>query len=101
MKMKTFIVPISPMRLETQIQTAQNQTNVSNGFSNVLNQAIENVKESQQAADQSAQSLLMGQSDDLHNVMIQAEQAALALELTVQVTSKAINAYNEIMRMQF
>jgi flagellar hook-basal body complex protein FliE len=99
--MKTFIVPISPMRLEPQIQTPQNQTNVSNGFSNVLNQAIENVKESQQAADQSAQSLLMGQSDDLHNVMIQAEQAALALELTVQVTSKAINAYNEIMRMQF
>lgn len=89
------------MRLETQIQTPQNQTNISNGFSNVLNQAIENVKESQQAADQSAQSLLMGQSDDLHNVMIQAEQAALALELTVQVTSKAINAYNEIMRMQF
>ena len=89
------------MRLEYQIQTPQNQANVSNGFSNVLNQAIENVKESQQAADQSAQSLLMGQSDDLHNVMIQAEQAALALELTVQVTSKAINAYNEIMRMQF
>lgn len=89
------------MRLESQIQTPQNQPNVSNGFSNVLNQAIENVKESQQAADQSAQSLLMGQSDDLHNVMIQAEQAALALELTVQVTSKAINAYNEIMRMQF
>ena len=89
------------MRLESQIQTPQNQVNVSNGFSNVLNQAIENVKESQQAADQSAQSLLMGQSDDLHNVMIQAEQAALALELTVQVTSKAINAYNEIMRMQF
>ncbi len=99
--MKTFIVPISPMRLESQIQTPQNQANVTNGFSNVLNQAIENVKESQQAADQSAQSLLMGQSDDLHNVMIQAEQAALALELTVQVTSKAINAYNEIMRMQF
>ena len=89
------------MRLESQIQTPQNQANVSNGFSNVLNQAIENVKESQQAADQSAQSLLMGQSDDLHNVMIQAEQAALALELTVQITSKAINAYNEIMRMQF
>ena len=99
--MKTFIVPISPMRLESQIQAPQNQSNDSNGFSNVLNQAIENVKESQQAADQSAQSLLMGQSDDLHNVMIQAEQAALALELTVQVTSKAINAYNEIMRMQF
>ena len=89
------------MRLESQIQAPQNQPNGSNGFSNVLNQAIENVKESQQAADQSAQSLLMGQSDDLHNVMIQAEQAALALELTVQVTSKAINAYNEIMRMQF
>ena len=89
------------MRLESQIQTPQNQPNVSNGFSNVLNQAIENVKESQHATDQSAQSLLMGQSDDLHNVMIQAEQAALALELTVQVTSKAINAYNEIMRMQF
>ena len=43
----------------------------------------------------------MGQTDDLHNIMINAEKAAIALELTVQVTSKAISAYNEIMRMQF
>ena len=66
-------------------------------FQDIITQA----KETQAITDQDSLNLALGQTDDLHNVMINAEKAAIALELTVQVTSKAINAYNEIMRMQF
>lgn len=44
--------------------------------------------------------LSLGETDDLHTVMIQAEQTAAAVEFTTQLTSKAVNAYNQIMGMQ-
>ena len=44
--------------------------------------------------------MLTGKPVDLHQVMIAAEQAGLALQLTVQVRNKIIEAYQEISRMQ-
>ena len=44
--------------------------------------------------------LAMGNVDDLHTALIQAEQAATAIEFTTQLTSRAVSAYNQIMGMQ-
>jgi len=44
--------------------------------------------------------LALGEIDDLHSAMIQAEQSAAAVEFTTQLTSKAVSAYNQIMGMQ-
>ena len=38
--------------------------------------------------------------EDLHTAMIAVQKASLALELTLQVRNKAIESYQEIMRMQ-
>lgn len=69
-------------------------------FGDMLQNALNNVNQLQQEAENAARQLALGQINDVHSVMIQTERAALALELTVQVSSRAINAYNEIMRMQ-
>ncbi len=37
---------------------------------------------------------------DLHNVIIAGEKARISLELTLQIRNKAMEAYQEIMRMQ-
>lgn len=50
-------------------------------------------------ADAMAQGLLTGQVDDVSQVMIATEKARLAVELAVQLRNKAIEAYQEIMRM--
>lgn len=42
----------------------------------------------------------MGGDVDLHDVTIAAEKASVALQLTVQVRNKVVEAYQEIMRMQ-
>lgn len=100
--MSMFIVPITPLSINTEINpsTAINETSAGE-FQGIFQDIITQAKETQEIANQDSLNLAMGQTDDLHNIMINAEKAAIALELTVQVTSKAINAYNEIMRMQF
>ncbi len=40
-----------------------------------------------------------GQSDDLHTLMIDTAKADLALSTLVQVRNRALESYNEIMRM--
>jgi len=97
-----FIVPITPLSINTEVKpnTSLNETAAS-GFQDIFQDIITQAKETQEVANQDSIKLAMGQTDDLHTIMINAEKAAIALELTVQVTSKAINAYNEIMRMQF
>ena len=46
------------------------------------------------------EALASGQAPDLHSVTIAAEKATLSFQLAVQVRNKALEAYQEIMRMQ-
>lgn len=54
----------------------------------------------QAAADQAVWRLAAGQADNLHEVMIAVERASIALELTIAIRNKLVEAYQEIMRMQ-
>jgi|SRR5690625_669935 len=69
-------------------------------FADSLKHAIENVNDTQHASDKKTEALINGEINDLHDVMITAQKASITLETTVQVQQKAIDAYNEIMRMQ-
>lgn len=69
-------------------------------FADTLKGAIENLNQIQNESDRMTEALASGESVDLHNVMITAQKASITLETTVQVQQKAIDAYNEIMRMQ-
>ncbi len=47
------------------------------------------------------QDAVLGRVDNLHDVMIAAEKAKTAMNLTLEVRGKALEAYKEIMRMNF
>ena len=69
-------------------------------FAGTLQKAMENVNNLQVNAEDAAKKLAMGQAEDVHQVMIAVEQAKLAMQLTVQVRNKVVEAYQEISRMQ-
>lgn len=69
-------------------------------FSDLLNNAIEKVDELQKKADSSAIALATGDINNMHDVMIDMQQAEMALQFTIQVRNKILEAYQEIMRMQ-
>lgn len=72
----------------------------ASSFKNVVKKAIKEVNNLQDNSDQMAVKLASGDSTDVHQAMIAMQKAKLALDLTIQVRNKVIDAYSEIMRMQ-
>ena len=69
-------------------------------FQNVLSDAVQQLNELQQKADNAIESLASGEPIDLHDVTIAMEEASLGFQLALQVRNKLIEAYQEVMRMQ-
>lgn len=69
-------------------------------FGEFLKDALHNVNNLQHQAKQASLNLAAGKIQDIAEVTIAAEKASIALQLTMQVRNKVIDAYQEVMRMQ-
>ena len=69
-------------------------------FGKMLMDALEDVNDLQQQASQASTDLATGKIEDISQVVIAAEKAAVALQLTIQVRNKMLESYQEMMRMQ-
>ncbi len=68
-------------------------------FTDFLNNAISDVNKLQLESEQLNEAFAMGMNDNIHQVMIAAEKADIALQFTMQIRNKILDAYQEIMRM--
>lgn len=68
-------------------------------FKSIFEGALENYVEAEAKVDEDIYKLSIGESDDLHNLMINTQKAEVSLDLMIQLRNKALDAYNEIMRM--
>ncbi|MCG7334056.1 flagellar hook-basal body complex protein FliE [Sporosarcina sp. ACRSM] len=68
-------------------------------FGTFLKEAIQEVNHKQFESDQMTQKLVMGGDVELHDVMIASQKASIALNATMEVRNKVIEAYQEIIRM--
>jgi flagellar hook-basal body complex protein FliE len=92
------IPPVSSVQPASSTGTAGKTAGAgaSNGFFDGLNE----VQASLDNADKLAAQLADGSLTDVHTYMAAATKAELALQMTVAMRDKAIDAYQEIMRMQ-
>lgn len=72
---------------DTLFQSALGLINTTNDYTNV--------------AEEEELNYAMGLSEDTHTLMIAQQKANIALEYTVAVRDAVIDAYNDIMNMQF
>ena len=70
------------------------------GGGNKLGAALAKVSDIQNGADSMVIDLASGKDVNLHNTMIELEKADIALKYTVQLRNRALNAYEELMRLQ-
>lgn len=85
--------------LNTSTVTTDNNT----AFDSLLNSAVNMYKETddlQNAAEQSEINFALGYSTSTHDLAIAQQKANIALQYTVRVTNKALEAYKELMNMQ-
>ncbi len=69
-------------------------------FASQLSASLQNLQDMQTNTDNLAVQAATGQLADVHDYIIAATEANLTTQLAVQVRNKAIDAFNEIMRMQ-
>lgn len=69
-------------------------------FKDIFNNALNKVNELILNSDELTEDFAAGRTDNIHDVMIALEKADIALQLTMQIRNKILDAYEEIMRMQ-
>lgn len=92
--------PVSAVTTPPAVQSPAETPEVfAKSFSQFLGEALSSVEAAQVQADEAARKLATGEIRDIAEVTIASEKATLALQLTVQVRNRVIEAYQEMMRM--
>ncbi|MDR0671358.1 MAG: flagellar hook-basal body complex protein FliE [Oscillospiraceae bacterium] len=76
------------------------ETQPKASFSDFLGQALSSVVTTDAADKQTGFGTLLDTVPDIHTATIAAQEAEIALNLTLQIRNKIIESYQEIMRMQ-
>ena len=70
------------------------------GFAATLAAVFDQLQGAQNTSNQLAAQAATGDLKDVHDYMIASSEAALATEMVVTIKNKAVEAFNDIMRMQ-
>lgn len=98
----TGITPLASInRLNPSADTSATrvETEVNIPFSEVFASVLRSASETGAQAAEDSMNVVLGDVDDLHTIPINSTKALAAVELLVSVRDKALDAYNEIMRM--
>ncbi|MEY8356425.1 flagellar hook-basal body complex protein FliE [Lachnospiraceae bacterium 54-53] len=97
-----FITPISPMNSIADIGSEKKVTSGESGnsmFQDIFREAVQNVKTTDRDLTVQEYLLSTGQIDDAHTVPTAAAKAQLSAELLTVLRNKALEAYNEMIRI--
>ncbi|MDQ1331336.1 MAG: flagellar hook-basal body complex protein FliE [Thermodesulfobacteriota bacterium] len=82
------------------IRTGQSRPADSTGFGKAMKAAIDNVNSLDRDADISVLKMLEGK-EEIHKTMIALQKADVSMRMLLSVRNKVIEAYRDIMHMQF
>lgn len=80
-------------------QSVQKEAGPELPFSDIFQSAIDSVRQTDAAKNEAEYRLATGQLDNPAELTIAATQAAMSVELLVQLRNKALDAYSELMRI--
>ena len=78
---------------------AQTSATGDNGFASVLASSLDELQATQSTSDGLAVQAATGDLRNVHDYMIAANEAKLATDMVVAVKNKAVEAFNEILKM--
>ena len=93
---------IDPSLAKAALAPSPRPTDVQQGgdFGDMLMDALKEVNQSQADARQMQNDLMANRPVEFHDLMIAMERASTAMQLTLQVRNKLLEAYQEVSRMQ-
>ncbi|MGC9772597.1 flagellar hook-basal body complex protein FliE [Fervidobacterium islandicum] len=92
---------VNPLRPNVTMNVNNSQNQGESEFSKVLSEALKSVNDQQKNVEKLTDDFAMGKVSNIHELIVEAEKASISLRLTVEVRNRIVEAYREIMRMQF
>ncbi len=89
---------LSPVQTVTQPVPATGPSEMP--FARVIDQMLGEVNQQQVQADQAVKQLALGQTNDLHNVLLSVAKADLSFRLVLEIRNRLTDAYQAVMQMQ-
>lgn len=83
-----------------QLLGAEKNSSPINTFSDMFKEQLAEADQLVKNSEKISTEFAAGKVDNIHDVMIAGEKAKIAVNLTTAVQSKALSAYEEIMRLQ-
>lgn len=80
-------------------ETTGTEIDTKSVFQSVLEDTVQNVYDTQKDVEQKQYLLATGQLEDAHSLPIAQAKAELSLEVMISLRNKAMEAYNEILKM--
>ena len=94
------IVPIDAMPRSSELNGIDPNAATKSDFSDWLDQQVKGLDAQIDSADASLRAFAIGETSNIHHVLLSIEKARLSFDLAVQVRNRLLEAYQEIMRMQ-
>ncbi|OMP68597.1 flagellar hook-basal body complex protein FliE [Domibacillus epiphyticus] len=69
-------------------------------FADFLKDSLNNVMKNEEHSNSLQAKMIRGEDVDIHQVMAAAQKSGITMQLTIEMRNKAVEAYQEIMRMQ-
>lgn len=82
------------------IKQASNANVKAVDFKELLVESLEKVNADQLNAEALDTKLALGETDNIHEVLIASQKAELSLSFAVEIRNKILESYKEIMRIQ-
>ena len=71
-----------------------------NTFGDTLKSFVGEVNEQQKTANQLSESFIKGENVDMHDVIIAGQKAKTSFQLLMELRTKGLDLYREVLRMQ-
>ncbi|MBE7367195.1 flagellar hook-basal body complex protein FliE [Ramlibacter pallidus] len=69
-------------------------------FSQLVTEGLQGVNQQLVASQSDLQKLALGETQNLHEVMVRLEESRISFQLMMQVRNRVLEAYQDVMRMQ-
>ena len=99
MYLRAVSIPGLGAGVERTVTRPSQSTANENPFSSVLEKAAANLAALDREMSQAQIDLVTGNARDMHTAVLSAEKSSLALDLVISGRNKALEAYQEIMRI--
>lgn len=94
------INPIAPVPSLDAIVKPDATASGAKEFTDLFKEAVGRVEQYRVRAEDAANGFMNGETEEIHQVILAGQRAEIAFETFLQVRNKAVQAYQEIMRMQ-